>query len=92
MCPNLKPKTEIIGISPNEDTLRRMQIYWGVRPYCSINANSTDEICSSALDLVRAKQIAETGDTVVLTAGTPSPNISGNVAGVSNIMKIAVID
>ena len=30
-----KPKTEIIGISPNEDTLRRMQIYWGVRPYCS---------------------------------------------------------
>ena len=60
-----KPKTEIIGISPNEDTLRRMQIYWGVRPYCSINANSTDEICSSALDLVRAKQIAETGDTVV---------------------------
>ena len=87
-----KPKTEIIGISPNEDTLRRMQIYWGVRPYCSINANSTDEICSSALDLVRAKQIAETGDTVVLTAGIPSPNISGNVAGVSNIMKIAVID
>ena len=66
-----------------------MQIYWGVRPYCSINANSTDEICSSALDLVRAKQIAETGDTVVLTAGIP---ISGNVAGVSNIMKIAVID
>lgn len=52
----------------------------------------TDEICSSALDLVRAKQIAETGDTVVLTAGIPSPNISGNVAGVSNIMKIAVID
>ena len=48
--------------------------------------------CSSALDLVRAKQIAETGDTVVLTAGIPSPNISGNVAGVSNIMKIAVID
>ena len=87
-----KPKTEIIGISPNEDTLRRMQIYWGVRPYCSINANSTDEICSSALDLVRAKRIAETGDTVVLTAGIPSPNISGNVAGVSNIMKIAVID
>ena len=30
-----KPKTEItFGISPNEDTLRRMQIYWGVRPYC----------------------------------------------------------
>ena len=87
-----KPKTEIIAVSPNEDTLRRMQIYWGVRPFRSINANSTDEICNSALDLVRAKQLAETGDTVVLTAGIPSPNISGNVAGVSNIMKIAVID
>lgn len=50
-----KPKTEIIGISPNEDTLRRMQIYWGVRPYCSVNANSTDEICSSCVRSCKSK-------------------------------------
>ena len=33
-----KPKTEIIGVSPSEETLRRMQIYWGVRPLKSVTA------------------------------------------------------
>ena len=27
-----KPRTEIIGVTPNEEVMRRMQIYWGVRP------------------------------------------------------------
>ncbi len=87
-----KPKTEIIGMSPSEATLRRMQIYWGVRPLKSIEAGSTDEICNSALDLVCAKQLAETGDVVVLTAGIPSPTIGGYKTGVSNMMKITVVE
>ena len=87
-----KPKTEIIGVSPNAATLRRMQIYWGVRPLKSIQASSTDEICSSAIDLVCAKQLAETGDIVVLTAGIPSPNVKSQQSGVSNMMRIAVVD
>ena len=87
-----KPKTEIIGVSPSEATLRRMQIYWGVRPLKSIEARSTDEICNSAIELVCAKQIAETGDVVVLTAGIPSPAIGGQKMGVSNMMKITVVE
>ncbi len=87
-----KPKTEIIGVSPSEETLRRMQIYWGVRPLKSIEARSTDEICNSAIELVCAKQIAETGDVVVLTAGIPSPTIGGQKMGVSNMMKITVVE
>ena len=87
-----KPKTEIIGISPNEEALRRMQIYWGVRPMKSIEVHTTEDICSSAIDLVCAKQIAETGDVVVLTAGIPSAISGGRQAGVSNMMRIAVIE
>lgn len=87
-----KPKTEIIGVSPSEETLRRMQIYWGVRPLKSIEARTTDEICNSAMELVCAKQIAETGDVVVLTAGIPSPTIGGHKMGVSNMMKITVVE
>lgn len=87
-----KPKTEIIGMSPSEETLRRMQIYWGVRPLKSIAAKSTEEICNSAIDLVRAKQLADSGDIVVLTAGIPSPNVSGSASGVSNMMKITIVD
>lgn len=87
-----KPKTDIIGISPNEESLRRMQIYWGVRPMKSIEVHTTEDICESAIDLVCAKQIAETGDVVILTAGIPSAINGGRSAGVSNMMRIAVID
>ena len=87
-----KPKTEIIGVSPNGASLRRMQIYWGVRPMKSIEVHTTEDICSSAIDLVTAKQVVETGDVVILTAGIPSPTAVGMSKGVSNMMRIAVVD
>lgn len=87
-----KPKMGIIGVTPNEATLRRMQIYWGVRPLKSIEFHTTEDICNGAIDLVVAKQMAESGDIVVLTAGIPSPNTRSHREGVSNIMRIAVIE
>ena len=29
---NLRPRQVILGVTPNERTLRRMSIYWGVKP------------------------------------------------------------
>ena len=79
-----KPKADIIGVTPNEATLRRMQIYWGVRPYKSIEFNTTEDILNGAIDLISA--------IIVLTAGIPSPNVKKAKEGVSNMMRIAVID
>ena len=87
-----KPKAEIIGVTPNEETLRRMQLYWGVRPYKSIEFHTTEDILSGAIDLLSAKQVVETGDVVILTAGIPSPSIKAEKESVSNMMRIAVID
>ena len=87
-----KPQMDIIGVSPNETTLRRMQIFWGVRPLKSIEVHTTEDICNSAIDLICAKQMAETGDVVILTAGIPSTNVAGVKTGVSNMMRIAVVD
>ena len=87
-----KPKADIIGVTPNEATLRKMQIYWGVLPIKSIEYHTTEDICNDAIDLVNAKQLVETGDIVVLTAGIPSPVMKKTRDGVSNMMKIAVIE
>lgn len=87
-----KPRADIIGVTPNEATLRRMQIYWGVRPYKSIEFNTTEDILSGAIDLISAKQVVEPGDIIVLTAGIPSPNVTKAKEGVSNMMRIAVVD
>lgn len=87
-----KSKADIIGVTPNEATLRKMQIYWGVLPIKSIEYHTTEDICNDAIDLVNAKQLVETGDIVVLTAGIPSPVMKKTRDGVSNMMKIAVIE
>lgn len=92
MVSKFKPQEPIIGVSPNEHTLRRMQIYWGVMPMKSFELDSTDEICLGALELVAAKGIVKKGDIVVLIAGIPSPNVHKEQSSVSNMMQVSVID
>ena len=86
------PEMEVLAVSPNERTLRRMQILWGVRPYKSEQMNSAEEICSSAVEIAKEKNHVEVGDIAVLTAGIPSPHIGGFDYGVSNMMRIVTID
>ena len=86
-----KPDTEIIGVTPNEEIMRRMQIYWGVRPMKSLEFKTTEDVCNGAVELVLAKQIVEPGDVVVLTAGIPSAHIVAQKEGVSNMMQITVV-
>lgn len=87
-----KPKADIIGVTPNEEVLRKMQIFWGVCPAKSIECHTTEDICNEAIDLATAKQYVESGDIVVLTAGLPSPVIQKSRDGVSNMMRIVVVE
>ena len=89
---NLRPKQEILGVTPNERTLRRMSIYWGVRPIKSMEFDTTEDICEGAIELALVKQDVEPGDIVVLTAGIPSPNVKKERSGVSNMMRIATVE
>ena len=89
---NLRPKQEILGVTPSERVLRRMSIYWGVRPLKSLEHSTTDDICNAAIELASVKQYVETGDIVVLTAGIPSPNVLREKSGASNMMRIATVE
>ena len=89
---NLRPKQEILGVTPNERTLRRMSIYWGVRPLKTIQFKTTDDICNGAIELATVKQYIEPGDVVVLTAGIPSQNIRQEHTTTSNMMRIATVE
>ena len=88
-----RPRPCIIGLTPNERTLRRMQMFWGVCPMKSIECSSSEEISSCAIDLIQAKQVVETGDVVILTAGIPSPSVkTASREGVSNMMSISIVE
>ncbi len=89
---NMKPKQDILGITPSDRALRRMSIYWGVTPLKSLEFSTTDDVCNGAIELAQVKQYVDTGDIVVLTAGMPSPNVREEIGGVSNMMRIATIE
>ena len=89
---NLRPRQVILGVTPNERTLRRMSIYWGVKPIKSQAFNTTDDICDGAIELAKVKQFVETGEIVVITAGIPSPNVKKERSATSNMMRIATVE
>jgi len=86
------PKAWIVGVSPNEETLRRMQILRGVYPIKSIPCGTTEEISREAIQLAKEKRMISLGDTVVVIAGIPSPNVEKQQGGMSNMMQIVVVD
>ena len=77
---------QIVGISPNINTSRKLQIVWGVNSCHAEDANDTKEMVSIACKIVKNKTIANPGDSVVITAGIPFGN-----AGATNMLRIAKV-
>ena len=77
---------QIVGISPNINTSRKLQIVWGVNSCHAEDASDISEMVNIACTIVKNKKIAEPGDSVVITAGIPFGN-----AGTTNLLRIAKI-
>ena len=77
---------QIVGISPNIKTSRKLQIAWGVNSCHAEDANDTSEMVSIACTIIKNKKIASPGESVVITAGIPFGN-----AGTTNLLRIAKI-
>ena len=78
---------QIIGLSPNIKTARKMQIAWGVNSCHSIqDAENITEMVNIACSVVKNKNLVKSDDNVIITAGVPFGN-----AGSTNILRIAKI-
>ena len=86
-----RPKTKIIGLSPNASAVRQMQIYWGVTPFIAKRAESTDILIASSVDLLKEKKILKSGDLAVVTAGVVNWENRHEPALHTNIMRIVNI-
>ena len=78
---------QIIGLSPNIKTARKMQIAWGVNSCHSMqDAANTTEMVNIACRVVKNKNLVIADDSVIITAGVPFGN-----AGSTNLLRIAKI-
>ncbi|MGA8941258.1 MAG: pyruvate kinase, partial [Thermoactinomyces sp.] len=86
MVSKYRPKTPIIAVTPNESTLRKLLLVWGVYPVKGANASTTDEMFTSAISTSLENNYVKQGDLVVITAGIPVGE-----SGKTNLMKVHVI-
>ena len=85
---NFRPKVPIYAVSPNEWARRKMQIYWGVTSVAGYEEDSTENIISHAMYIVRRENLVKKGDIVVFTAGDPATNMISGEGAVTNIMQV----
>ena len=87
-----RPEAPIIGLSPSASAVRRMQLYWGVKPYQAKRADSTDILVYASIKLLKDKKELQEGDLVVVTAGVVSYSKRHEPASDTNIMRVVTVD
>jgi pyruvate kinase len=85
---NFRPKVPIYGVSPNAWARRKMQLYWGVTPLAGYEEDSTENIISHSMYVVKRENLVKKGDLVVFTAGDPATNVINGEGAMTNIMQI----
>ena len=87
-----RPETPIIGMSPDAQVVRQMQLYWGVLPFQAKRAESTDILIYSSLELLKQKGVIREGDLVVVTAGIVRDLNTVESSRHTNIMRVVEVD
>ncbi|MBP1906721.1 pyruvate kinase [Paenibacillus turicensis] len=86
MISKYRPKSPIIAVTTEDQTLRRLALTWGVTPVKGNFASSTDEMFDYAMKGGLESGLVKEGDLVVITAGVPLGR-----SGSTNLIKIGQI-
>lgn len=81
-----RPMTDIIAMTTNERSYRKLALSWGVLPIMSEVYNSVDVLFHFAKCAAKESGLVKKGDLIVITGGTPNGK-SGN----SDLINIATI-
>ncbi len=86
MVSRFRPMIDIIGMTTDIRSYRKLALSWGVYPVMSEEYNSVDVLFHFAKCAARDSGLVKKGDTIVITGGTPNGK-SGN----SNLINIETI-
>lgn len=82
-----RPGTPVIAFSPLESTVRLLALSWGVYPVLIENLATVDQLLEFAPEYLKTHNLANVGETVVMTAGVPVGR-----AGMTNMIKVVEIE
>src|SRR5256714_1089353 len=77
------PPPPIIGLSHHDWAVRQMALEWGVTPRWIPETANVEDLWNQSLEAARESGLVDSGDTVVITAGT-----AVNIPGSTNVIKV----
>ena len=86
MVSRFRGPVDILGVTTNERTWRKLAMSWGVTPELMEQFDSTDVIFYNAKRLAKENYHLQPGDRLVITGGLPNGN-----SGSTNIIKAEII-
>jgi pyruvate kinase len=81
-----RPTAQIMAFTPEQQTLNRMALYWGVIPNTFLRLDHTDAMISAAEEALVGLETCAVGEGVVMVAGIP-PNQQAS----TNLMKLHIV-
>ena len=88
MISSLRPKTPIYAISPSEQAVRRMQLYWGVYAMPGESEDSTMYLITNSMKIILRRKLIKKGELAVFTAGDPATNMVSGRGRSTNVMQV----
>lgn len=86
MVSRFRPHVNIIGITTEEKTWRKLALSWGVVPVMCENYTSTDVLFYTASKLTKETLKLESGDKIVMTGG-----VTNGKSGNTNLIKVETV-
>lgn len=86
MISKYRPKAPIIAVTPYNEVLRRMALYWGVQPLLIEPFQNTDQMINSSVKSSLDSGMVKSGALVVITAGIPPDR-----RGTTNFLKVQIV-
>ena len=81
----LRPRRPIVALTHTNWAMRQLALEWGVTPLLISETTDVEQLWRLAVDAAREAGIVESGDRVVITAGT-----AVNIPGSTNVIKVDV--
>ncbi len=86
MISKYRPGAPIIAVTPYNEVLRRMALFWGVQPLLIESFQNTDQMIESSIRNSLNSGMVKPGDLVVITAGIPPDR-----RGTTNFLKVHIV-
>jgi pyruvate kinase len=81
----LRPRRPIVALTHKDWAMRQLALEWGVTPLLIEEAPNVETLWAASIEAAREAGFLESGDRVVITAGT-----AVNIPGSTNVIKVDI--